>query len=95
MVRRRRRLVWKWFLTAILRPVDRGMIRSHIGPAILLMGLLMAAAQADENQTRESEEPDAEFLEFLGSFESDDGTWMDPQVLIDAETEDPKGGDHE
>jgi len=62
---------------------------------MFLAGLLIAAAQADENQTSEREEPDAEFLEFLGSFESDDGTWMDPQVLIDAETDDPKGGDHE
>ena len=33
------------------------------------------------NATEETEVPDLEFLEFLGSFESPDGKWVDPMEI--------------
>jgi len=33
------------------------------------------------NSAEETEVPDLEFLEFLGSFESPDGKWVDPMEI--------------
>ena len=46
--------------------------------------VLQAAENADKSQT---ELPDLEFLEFLGQFETDEGTWIDPGSLIAEEFE--------
>jgi len=53
--------------------------------ALLLTGLLAAGS------TNPPPEPaDMEMLEFLGSFETQGGQWLDPQTLDDRGPEKPK-----
>ena len=53
-------------------------MRSEIGS--LVLALMMAGTAAEPLS---SDAPDAEFLEFLGSFEDEDGVWVDPFELED------------
>ena len=45
---------------------------------LLFIGLL---SQGSALQAEETEEPSLELLEFLGSFESSDGEWIDPMAI--------------
>lgn len=60
---------------------------------MVVIGLLTSGAQAAENTTgNEAEQhhvemPDLELLEFLASFETDAGEWIDPIVFLDKEFE--------
>ena len=40
------------------------------------------AAEEDSNPEEILEVPSLEFLEFLGSFETDEGEWIDPESLM-------------
>lgn len=51
------------------------------------MPLINAADNATVPDT-EAAQPDLEFLEFLGQFETDDGQWIDPGSLLAEEFED-------
>ncbi len=53
--------------------------------AAAITGLLAAG-----NGNPPPEPADAELLEFLGSFETRDGQWLDPLSLDDREAEQPK-----
>ncbi len=56
---------------------------------ICLLGLI-STAQGAENETGTSTAanlPDLEFLEFLGQFETDDGEWVSPGILMAEEFE--------
>ena len=56
---------------------------------ICLLGLISTVQGAD-NETDTSTEanlPDLEFLEFLGQFETDDGEWVAPGILMAEEFE--------
>lgn len=53
--------------------------------ALLLTGLL-----ATGSSNPPPEPTDLEMLEFLGSFETQSGKWVDPLSLNDRETEKPK-----
>ena len=46
---------------------------------VLLPALLPAVVRAEPEQ---SETPSPELLEFLGSWEADDGQWLDPLELL-------------
>lgn len=46
--------------------------------------LLMSASTCSMAQDAEIGEPDLELLEFLGSFETDDGEWIAPDSLLDS-----------
>jgi hypothetical protein len=46
--------------------------------------LLMSASNCSIAQDEEIGEPDLELLEFLGSFETDDGEWIAPDSLLDS-----------
>jgi hypothetical protein len=54
------------------------------GKSLLLLALLPALVpglvRAESEQT---EAPSPELLEFLGSWEADDGQWLDPLELLD------------
>lgn len=52
--------------------------------------LAEAAENAQSNpaeQIQVDELPDLELLEFLGKWETDEGEWIDPNLLIEAEIE--------
>jgi hypothetical protein len=53
--------------------------------ALLLTGLLAAGSSAPP-----PEPADLEMLEFLGSFETQGGKWVDPLSLDDREPEEPR-----
>ena len=63
--------------------------RKRSGATISLLGLCVAslsqAALAAEEQSAGGgfEPPDLEFLEFLGSFETDSGEWIEPSSMLD------------
>ncbi|HEY0634604.1 MAG TPA: hypothetical protein VGE00_04400 [Gammaproteobacteria bacterium] len=44
----------------------------------MTLSLLLALAGAPAMAAEETEAPSAELLEFLGSFETVDGAWLDP-----------------
>ena len=55
--------------------------------ALLLLGVTLNS-QAAENQTNDQPEnlgPDLELLEFLGSFQTEDGEYMDPSMMLSDE----------
>lgn len=55
--------------------------------ALLLLGVTLNS-QAAENETNgppESLVPDLELLEFLGSFQTEDGEYMDPSIMLSEE----------
>jgi len=52
-------------------------------PADTATILLTAVLAAGTATPTEAEPPDAELLEFLGTFETTDGKWLDPLVLGD------------
>ena len=59
---------------------------------IVLSLFTSGARAAEDNLETEIEEqssnlPDMEFLEFLGSFETDSGDWVDPTELLQIEFE--------
>ena len=58
--------------------------------AICIGGLLPIAHGAENEVVPETEssQPDLEFLEFLGQFETDDGLWIDPGSLLAEEFDD-------
>ena len=43
------------------------------------------AAEESEPELPEGQLPDIELLEFLGSFETDDGDWINPNDLVEVE----------
>ncbi len=45
---------------------------------VLWFCLLAATAQAASEPATRPEEPDVDVLDFLGSWQNDDGRWMDP-----------------
>ena len=49
----------------------------------LVMGLVVAVQVADAAPRNIEPAPDAEILEFLGTWATDDGKWMDPMQLED------------
>lgn len=58
---------------------------------VFCLGGLMPAVYGAENAVildTENAQPDLEFLEFLGQFETDDGQWIDPGSLLADEFED-------
>jgi|APSaa5957512535_1039671.scaffolds.fasta_scaffold216876_2 hypothetical protein len=58
---------------------------------LISLWLLCAASTgfaAEEESESELDIPNLEFLEFLGSFETDDGEWIDPESLLSDEFED-------
>ena len=60
---------------------------------LIVLSLFTSGAKAaEDNLETELEEqssnlPDMEFLEFLGSFETDSGEWVDPTELLQIEFE--------
>jgi hypothetical protein len=55
--------------------------------ALLLLGLTLSS-QAAENETNGQSDnlvPDLELLEFLGSFQTEDGDYMDPGMMLNDE----------
>lgn len=46
---------------------------------------MAAAATAAEEDHQEPVMPDPELLEFLGSFATDEGEWINPDSLLEAE----------
>lgn len=53
--------------------------------SLLLFVSFSAANAAEEEIENEIEVPSLEFLEFLGSFETDEGEWIDPESLMSEE----------
>lgn len=53
--------------------------------SLLIFGSISAANVAEEETEDEVEVPSLEFLEFLGSFETDEGEWIDPESLMSEE----------
>lgn len=49
----------------------------------LVMTLVATMAFAQPEPVDPDREADLELLEFLGSWETDDGEWIDPTVLVD------------
>lgn len=49
-----------------------------------LLAMLSPAYSAEQalDESENAELPDLEFLEFLGSFETDEGEWIDPGSLL-------------
>jgi hypothetical protein len=47
--------------------------------------LLSGQALAAETGNQESAQPDPALIEFLGSFATDEGQWIDPDSLLEAE----------
>lgn len=65
--------------------------RTRSKSRILSLWILCAASTgfaAEEEAETEAEFPSLEFLEFLGSFETDAGEWIDPESLLAEEFED-------
>lgn len=56
-------------------------------PLVLAMLLLTAPVAAED------EAPSLELLEFLGSFETADGQWLDPTQLLDAPLPEREGAE--
>lgn len=54
---------------------------------LYLIGSVSTAFAAEEESNPEEilEVPSLEFLEFLGSFETDEGEWIDPESLMTEE----------
>lgn len=50
---------------------------------LLLLGNFNCAQAAEESQAMEL--PDIELLEFLGSFQTDNGEWIEPESLLTGE----------
>lgn len=50
---------------------------------LLLLGHFNCAQAAEDGQTIES--PDIELLEFLGSFQTEQGEWIEPESLLTGE----------
>ena len=48
---------------------------------LLLFCLAVGVAEAAPTPTPATEEPDAELLDFLGSWQDEDGRWVDPFAL--------------
>jgi hypothetical protein len=53
-----------------------------------MMGLLMVIAMAEAEPQEPVSQPDIELLEFLGSWETASGEWLDPTVFADDAGED-------
>ncbi|MEW8323048.1 MAG: hypothetical protein AB2606_10435 [Candidatus Thiodiazotropha taylori] len=49
----------------------------------LLLFLTTSAVLAGEAQSGAEEPPSMELLEFLGGFETPEGEWLDPLLLVD------------
>lgn len=57
----------------------------------ICIGSLVPISYSAENEIvldSEAAQPDLEFLEFLGQFETDDGQWIDPGSLLAEEFDD-------
>ena len=58
-------------------------VRGKLPPALAVI-LLMSVATYSMAQDSEIPEPDLALLEFLGSFETDNGEWIAPDSLLDS-----------
>jgi hypothetical protein len=56
----------------------------------VIMGLLLVIAMAEPEPEESASLPDIELLEFLGSWETASGDWIDPTVFADVDTEEEK-----
>lgn len=56
-------------------------------PAELLLGVVLFAAQSAAQPDIQATPPAPELLEFLGSFETEEGEWLDPFVLAEVDVE--------
>lgn len=57
-------------------------------PAELLLSVVLFAAQsAAQPDMQTTPPPDPELLEFLGSFATEEGDWVDPLLLAEVEPE--------
>ena len=71
--------------------IELGLIK--VLPLMIILSLLASGAKAAEDNSeteqngQSSNSPDMEFLEFLGSFETDSGDWIDPTELLQVEFE--------
>jgi hypothetical protein len=56
-------------------------------PNLLCLGLLLGLSYNCTVWASDDNQPSMEFLEFLGEWETEDGEWVDPQILesMDAE----------
>ena len=50
----------------------------------LILALVAASAVADEQVDSDTDQPDAELLEFIATYEAVDGAWLDPMHFHDA-----------
>jgi hypothetical protein len=55
--------------------------------ALLLLGLTLSSEAAENETNGQSDNlvPDLELLEFLGSFQTEDGDYMDPGMMLNDE----------
>ena len=58
-------------------------MNSQVSLLLMLMLCLNTSLLAEEQTTQEL--PSADFLEFLGQWETEDGEWVDPVALEDDE----------
>jgi hypothetical protein len=57
---------------------------SHYLLAVLVLSSNQANA-AENSQMNQQQQPNLELLEFLGSFATDEGEWIDPNSLLEEE----------
>ncbi len=50
---------------------------------MLLLPFLNLSVHTASGQTESAAPPDAEFLEFLGEWQTDEGEWIDPEEMED------------
>ncbi len=64
------------------KAVDLGLAEKAF--ALCLLGLISTTHGAEEEHGPEAslQLPDLEFLEFLGQFETDEGEWIGPSILM-------------
>ena len=70
-------------ITVRRRPATLTSLRSLLTSACLMATLPGALGAAANNARFQSQLPDLELLEFLGSFATDEGDWIDPESLLD------------
>ena len=61
-------------------------MRAEVVPVLLawMLALVTASAVADEQVDSDADQPDAELLEFIATYEAIDGAWLDPMHFYDA-----------
>ena len=61
-------------------------MRAEVVPVLLalMLALVAGSAVADEQVDSDTDQPDAELLEFIAAYEAVDGAWLDPMHFYDA-----------